>query len=278
MSTIDGDSPSIAAEPTARPSVLTAMKATWSTRVRSYLSAPSALAFNTLVYLSVVAALSGLWKVAVEAAGGEMVGYGPLAIVWYITATEVAIMATPPRVIEDESNLILDGSVETDLLRPIDLFAVHVANWIGQSSPRFLACFFAGLIWALWFGGAPSALAPLLAAGVSLVLAIVINIVAQVTVAAATFWVRDTKGLWFLYQKLVFVVGGMLLPLEVLPSAVEQVARLLPFMAMAYAPGRLAAGFWEPELLAIQLVWLAVLVTAGLTAYRRGLDRLRRQP
>ena len=254
------------------------MRATWSTQVQAYLSAPSQLVFITMVYVSVVAALSGLWKVAVEATGGEMVGYGPLAIVWYITSTEVAIMATPPRVIEDESNLILDGSVESDLLRPIDVFAVHVANWIGQSSPRFVSCLFAGLLWGLWFGGRPPSVGLIILAGLSLLLAIVINIIAQITVAAATFWVRDTKGLWFLYQKLVFVLGGMLLPLEVLPSTVEQVARYLPFMAMAYVPGRLAAGFWEPELLLTQVAWLVVMTVVGLLLYRRGLDRLRRQP
>jgi ABC-2 type transport system permease protein len=270
----------LATDPARRPQPSSAAVAgaTWSTRVLGYLASPSQLVFNTLVYLTVVGALSGLWKVAVEAAGGEMVGYSALAIVWYITATEVAIMATPPRVIEDESNLILDGSVETDLLRPIDLFVVHVTNWIGESSPRFLACVGAGLIWALWFGGTPASWSPVLLAGVSLVLAIVFNIVAQVTVATSAFWVRDAKGAWFLYQKLVFVVGGMLLPLEVLPAAVERAARVLPFMAMAYAPGRLAAGFLEPSLLLIQVAWLAVFLVCGALLYRRGLNRLRRQP
>jgi ABC-2 type transport system permease protein len=36
-----------------------------------------------------------------------------------------------------------------------------------------------------------------------------------------SFWLRETGASWFLYQKLVFMLGGMLLPIQVLPAALR---------------------------------------------------------
>src|SRR5207245_7380168 len=63
--------------------------------------------------------------------------------------------------------------------------------------------------------------------------------------AGASFWIRDARSTWFLYHKLVFVLGGMLLPLQVLPAWLRTIAECLPFVAMAYAPARLASGHIE---------------------------------
>ena len=85
--------------------------------------------------------------------------------------------------------------------------------------------------------------------GTPLTLALtVVNVAAQHAVAAVAFWLRDIRATWYLYQKVIFIVGGMLIPLEVLPDGVEAVARALPFMAMAYVPARLASGHLEPAL------------------------------
>ena len=88
----------------------------------------------------------------------------------------------------------------------------------------------------------------------SLVLAITANLFAQHAVAAIAFWIRDAGSIWFLYMKAVFILGGMIIPLELLPDGLQRFAMFLPFRAMAYAPARLAAGFWEPALLLEQLV------------------------
>jgi ABC-2 type transport system permease protein len=106
------------------------------------------------------------------------------------------------------------------------------------------------------------------------VLAIMCNLVAQHTFAAAAFWVRDARSAWFLYQKLVFILGGMLLPLEVLPDGLEAIAKALPFMAMAYAPARLASGHVEPQLLLVQLGWLVALCIAASAVFAAGERRL----
>jgi ABC-2 type transport system permease protein len=94
------------------------------------------------------------------------------------------------------------------------------------------------------------------------------------TLAGSAFWLRDTRATWFLYQKLVFLLGGMLLPLQVLPGFLYHVAMVLPFMAMAYAPARLASGHVEPWLLLVQVGWLVVLVAGAAAVFAAGQRRL----
>jgi ABC-2 type transport system permease protein len=115
---------------------------------------------------------------------------------------------------------------------------------------------------------------PLLLAAPSLVLAVMCNLVAQHAFAGVSFWIRDARATWFLYQKLVFIVGGMLLPLEVLPPVMTRVALFLPFMAMAYAPSRLASGHLDLWLLGAQIGWLVVLGGLAVAVFSRGERRL----
>jgi ABC-2 type transport system permease protein len=122
-------------------------------------------------------------------------------------------------------------------------------------------------------GGVPSG-AGLALAVPSLVLAITANLAAQHACAAAAFWVRDARTTWFLYQKFVFVLGGMLLPIQVLPGWLQGVAWSLPFTAMAYAPARLASGHVEPTLLLVQAAWVLALVAAAAGAFAAGQRRL----
>ncbi|MDQ3107580.1 MAG: ABC-2 family transporter protein, partial [Actinomycetota bacterium] len=193
---------------------------------------------------------------------------------WYVASSEAATVSLNTRLIEETGEDIATGSIAVELLRPISVLALRVATEIGRCLPRLTACAALGVVFGLVVGGPPPRLASLLLAGPSLVLAVACNLVAQHAFAGASFWVRDARSTWFLYQKLVFIVGGMLLPLEVLPSALFDIAYVLPFMAMAYAPSRLAAGFLEPELLVLQVGWLVVLSAVAVAVFARGERRL----
>jgi ABC-2 type transport system permease protein len=100
------------------------------------------------------------------------------------------------------------------------------------------------------------------------------NIASQHAFGGVAFWLLDAKSTWFFYQKLVFLPGGMLIPLELLPPALEAISKLLPFAVMAYVPGRIASGHADPWLLVWQAAWLAALVMAALTVFAAGERRL----
>ena len=65
-----------------------------------------------------------------------------------------------------------------------------------------------------------------------------------------------------------------ILPLELLPPGVGDVARLLPWAAMAYVPGRIASGHLDPWLIASQVAWLGVSLALAVGVFALGERRL----
>jgi ABC-2 type transport system permease protein len=244
------------------------------TAARRAVADRGALVVQAAFYALVTAVLGQLWRAAAEAAGGTLSGYDGADLFWYIAVAEAAVIALPIRLIEQIGDDIGSGAVAVELLRPAPVLGVRLATELGAALPR-VACYIAvaGVLGVAITGGPPPLVGVLLALP-SMVLATVCNLLAQHAFAAAAFWVRDAKATWFLYQKLVFILGGMLIPLEMLPSWLQAAARVLPFAAMAYAPARLLAGHVEPGLLLSQLAWVAVLGLAAAGAFRAGERRL----
>ncbi len=256
-------------------SLVTGLKRAASTASAETIAAPPTLLFTGAFYLMVTAVLSALWSQAADANGGAIVGYSATALVWYVATSEATMIAIPIRLIEETGDDIGSGRVDVELLRPISLLWLRVAVQVGSLLPRLAICVVLGLGLALLVGGPPPDASSLLLALPAVAIAPLLNVVAQHAFAGAAFWLSDAKSTWFLYQKMVFVLGGMLLPLEIFPSWLENIARLLPFMAMSYVPARLASGHFEPGLIVLQLFWLAVAAIATTWLYRAGERRLR---
>jgi ABC-2 type transport system permease protein len=232
------------------------------------------LVVSIAFYVVIVGTLSGLWRIAVDANGGDLAGYSAVALTWYIVTSEAAIVSVNARHIEDIGTDIAQGTVAVELLRPASVLGVRMATEVGRGLPKVAALWAAGALLASVVGGTAPDPATLVLVAPSLVLAITANLLAQHTVAAIAFWIRDAGSIWFLYMKAVFILGGMIIPLELLPDWLQRAAMLMPFQAMAYAPARLAAGFWEPALLLQQVLWIGVLAVAAAAAFRSGERRL----
>jgi viologen exporter family transport system permease protein len=241
---------------------------------RRALAQPGELAVRVLFYACILVVFSALWSAATKANGGAIAGYDVRSLLWYVTFAEGSVIATKPRLVETIGWDIASGAIVTEMLRPASVVGLRLAAELGEAVVRLACAWVAGgtIAW-LYVGAPPSAEGVALAVPASL-LAIACNIAAQHAFAGAAFWLRDSRSTWFLYQKLVFLLGGMLLPLEFLPHALALVARLLPFSSMAYVPARLASGHVEPALLALQAGWLVALLTAAWAVFRAGERRL----
>jgi ABC-2 type transport system permease protein len=225
-------------------------------------------------YVLVVGVLAGLWRVAVGANGGAVAGYSAAAITWYVITSEASTVCLNQRMIADIGRDIGSGAIAVELLRPAPVLGVRITAELGRVLPRLAACCALGAVLAGMTVGAPPRPASMLLAAPSIVLAVACNIVLQHAFAGVAFWLRDAGSAWFLYQKLVFVVGGMLIPLEALPRWLRMTAAVLPFRAMSYAPARLASGHMEPLLLLEQAGWLVVLLWGATAVFRAGERRL----
>lgn len=255
------------------------MTGTWvsavgRTSARRVASERSSLLVTAVFYAMVASVLAGIWQVAASENDGRVVGYSAVALAWYAATAEMGTIALPMRLMEEIGDDIGSGRFQVELLRPRRPLWVRVVEQLGRCLPRLGVCVVAGIVLATVIGGAPPSSVALALGAPALLLAVAVNLVVQHAFAGAAFWLREAKGTWFLYQKMYFVLGGMLLPLEVLPTWLETIARASPFAAMAYVPARLASGHVEPELLLLQLGWLALALVVAGAVYRAGERRI----
>jgi ABC-2 type transport system permease protein len=226
-----------------------------------------------LMYLVVLVVLAALWRAAIGE-HGSIAGYDFRAMLWYLTIAEASVICVDPRLIEQVGSAIGDGSVSVELLRPISVVGFRLASSLGECMGRFVVGLVAGSAFAWSQVGPPPDGAAFALAVPAAIIGLTANLAAQHTFAAMAFWVNDAKAAWFLYQKLVFLLGGMLLPLEFLPGGVEKAARFMPFWSMSYAPARLASGHFDPLLLLGQVGWLLALLGAAVYVFGLGQRRL----
>ena len=253
---------------------MTAMAAQLHISARRALHQPGELAVRVAFYALVLVIFSALWSAATRANGGSIAGYDDRALLWYVAAAEGSVIATKPRMIENIGWDISSGAIVIEMLRPASVVGLRLAAELGEALVRLVSALLVGAVIVWLYVGPPPSAAALALAVPSTVLALACNLAAQHAFAGAAFWLRDARSTWFLYQKLVFLVGGMLLPLEFLPATLEAIAKVLPFAAMAYAPARLASGHVEPALLAVQLGWLTVLLGCAVAVFAAGERRL----
>ncbi|HEX2295597.1 MAG TPA: ABC-2 family transporter protein [Actinomycetota bacterium] len=242
--------------------------------LRRLVASPGEMVARACFYGVIIGVLSSLWRAAAEANGGAIVGYSAAAITWYIAFSEAAVNGTKFRLIEQIGTEIGTGAFAVEMLRPVRAVSFRIAGELGDGVVRLSAMVGAGVVLATLIAGPPPHAGAFALALPSAFLAIACNVAAQHAFAALAFWQHEAKGAWFLYQKLVFVLGGMLLPLQIFPSWLESAAWAAPFWTMSYAPARLAAGFAEPLLLLGQLGWLLVLTAGAVAAFAAGERRM----
>lgn len=251
-----------------------ALAAGFTTGVRKAVAAPGELVVRVLFYMVILLVFGALWSAAAAGRDGALGEYTYVSLIWYVVAAEGCVVATKPRMIEEIGDDIGSGAITIEMLRPVTVVHMRLALELGEGIVRLAAALGAGVV-AVWIGVGPPPSWPAAALALpAAVLALTVNLLAQHVFASAAFWVADAKATWFLYQKLVFLLGGMLIPLELLPDAMATAARLLPFWATAYIPGRLLSGHTEPLLLLVQVGWLVALTWIAQLAFARGERRL----
>jgi ABC-2 type transport system permease protein len=246
----------------------------WKLGLLRTIRSPGDMAVRIGFFGIILVVMAALWGAAVAANGGSIEGYTRTSLLWYVFAAQVAVLGVRPRSVEEIGDEIGSGAIAVQMLRPVSVVGLRMAIELGEACARLAAAFPAGALITWSFAGAPPSGAALALAAPAVVLATSANIAATHAFGGIAFWLLDAKASWFFFQKLVFLPGGMLIPLELLPRALETASLLLPFAVMAYVPGRIASGHPEPQLLVWQLGWLAALVTMALAVFAAGERRL----
>ncbi len=219
-----------------------------------------------------------LWSAAYESQSAtEIAGLTLADTIWYFLIAEMIELGKfrHDQRISDE---VKDGSIAYTLNRPYNYLAYHFFNGLGETAVKMILIFLLGLPVVLWYAGPPTISLPALPAMVVVFfLALLLDFCMASSIGLLAFVTEDTFSFRLIYQKLIFILGGLLIPLDFLPAWLQRIARLLPFSQVTYAPAKLFVAF-DPQLLlgtvAMQLIWITIMGALLFLQYRWAARRL----
>jgi ABC-2 type transport system permease protein len=204
-----------------------------------------------------------LWSAVYEAQGtAEIAGLTLANTIWYFLIAEVMELgrARHDMVISEE---VKSGTIAYTMIRPYSYLLYHFFNGLGEVLVKMSLVLLLGLPLVLAVAGAPQiALIHIPAVLLVMLLAILIDFMVFSIIGLTAFVTEDVSSLRLIYQKLVFIMGGLMIPLDFLPSWLRRIAELLPFQLTTYAPAKLFAAFERGQFfqtILLQAVWITLI-------------------
>jgi ABC-2 type transport system permease protein len=246
-------------------------------QLQNNLAYPAELFWRSLAILLFLWVFTQLWRVAYGTTPtGELAGLTLNQMLWYLMLAE-AIELSRPRFSRTIADSVKDGSIAYLLNKPYNYLLYQMGVNAGDSFLRFgLNLFFgSALIWIM--SGPPPDPKGYPLVLIAVALGWIINFCITSLIGLAAFISEEVAPYEWIYQKLIFILGGMMIPLDLYPAWLQSIAKALPFAYLMYGPAKLFVDpSWEffTKLAAGQLMW--ILVLGGLVgfAYSRGIRRL----
>jgi ABC-2 type transport system permease protein len=241
------------------------------------LAYPGELVGRSLMIIPFMWIFYQLWKVTYSAAGADVIsGLSLRDMLWYLMLAETIELGRPP-IARTMSENVKDGSIAYILNKPYDFLWYQFSTAMGETIFRaLLNALFGGL--TVWFlVGGPNHPEGFLIAIPAILGAWVLHFCINAMIGLSAFVVEDVSAFTWIYQKLAFIFGGMLIPLDFYPQWLQVIAKAMPFASAIYAPSRL---FVTPSValfinvMSLQLIWILVLSVILAVVYRRGLTQL----
>lgn len=233
---------------------------------RQRLDDRAALVGRVLFYAIILAIYSRLWRAVLGGSGAPSAGDGPLgdgapgqsagSYIWYLAVTEWIMLAQPSLYLEIEAD-VRNGDVAYQLSRPLSYVGAKLSAALGELALRWLVLGASGLALGRLFSGewpSPEGLLGVLLVGT---LAGWVMLLASVAIGLSAFWIHDVTPIFLIWQKLAFVLGGLMLPIGIYPGWLRVTAEHTPFAALLYGPGQLVVQGGSDDVLHLLLTLAA---------------------
>jgi ABC-2 type transport system permease protein len=219
----------------------------------------------------IIFVFSQLWTIIFNASETNIIsGFTLQMMVWYLVLTE-AIVVSLGNIVSQIGTEIRSGEIANYITKPYHYVIYKYAQTIGRGIFTYLLIvLFGGLVAYLTVGGISINWYIIPFVFLISFLAITLNYMIIVNIGLFAFWIEEVRGIYFIYNKFVFIIGGMLVPLEILPLWLAKIGLILPFSYVAYHPAKLLVVFsfkYFLNIIVIQLAWILVFLMISLFVY-----------
>jgi ABC-2 type transport system permease protein len=235
---------------------------------------PGELLGRVVFFVLILGVFSAVWR-AVADAGGS-VQRDPREMLWYLAITEWVVMSAPMVWLQMEED-IRRGDVAYQIARPASWLGARLAHGLGALAVRAPVLLVVACTVAWLYAGPPARPAGLVVAIAFGLMAAIVMTLFHVAIGVVAFWLGDVAPAFWIWQKLLFVLGGLLLPLQFYPELFVRVARLTPFPAFLAGPASLATHepLMHAGVLALTLaLWAAFGWVIARGAFERAVRKL----
>lgn len=220
-----------------------------------------------------------IWK-AIFAHGDRIAGFDFAQILTYVAIGWIIRSFYFNNIDQEMAQQVLEGKLAMDLIKPVNLQSMYVAQAFGESIFRLalLTAPTAVILLAIYPLHRPQTWAAFLAFFVSVILSFFI--VAAINFAVGTLAIRLKSILGLLRAKyfLLELFSGLLLPISFFPHVFQVVLRVLPFQYISYIPVLLylgkIQGFGIVQALITQLFWVVAMLALGHGMWRWSAKRI----
>jgi ABC-2 type transport system permease protein len=214
----------------------------------------------------ILGVFSALWRAVGEA--GMPLPVDRTAMVWYLAATEWIVLSPPPVHVDIEAD-VRRGDVASRLARPVSYPAALFAEGVGAIAVRAPVIALGAVLCALIYTGRMPVATSLAAVAAFGLAAMLVLHGLHVLTGLTAFWLLDVSPVFWVWQKLLFVLGGLVLPLAIYPEW------LTPFPSLLAGPAGFLIGDAAPAALALRLaLWTAVTGLAVRLVFARAVRAL----
>lgn len=216
-----------------------------------------------------------IWKVAAAKVGA--VELDASLLLWYIAFNEWILIAVPDIEMDMEHEL-KSGQLAYFLPRPISYLGAKFVEGLGALLVNMLALGAVGFAFSwIWTEALPLAPFAFFLALVLGILGGILSLVFTMVIGISAFFVNEVEPWRWVWEKCLFMMGGLMLPLTVYPQWLQSIASWTPFPAILGGRSGLVFNFSFENVTWI-LFTLALWTGVGLLGlhilYRKGLKKL----
>lgn len=230
---------------------------------------------GTAFFIFILFVMTQLWK-AIYLNKGLIEGFSLEMVVWYLIITETIVLSRS-NFHTEINETIKSGELAYLLIRPYSFIGYHLFNSLGEIIPKLFAHITVGLLIGVLFTGEIGIDINFPLVFIAILMGITLNFFLYMSIALTAFWTEDNTAFFFIYSKIIFFIGGMMIPVDFLPDWLEKISKALPFVFVTYWPARLAVNFnWDiyKSILGLQLIYVFVTFLLTTIIFKLGVKKV----
>ncbi len=219
-----------------------------------------------------------LWQ-TIFAGNRSVEGLTITQLIWYLTLTEsIALSIGWRSMFDNVADDIKSGSIANYLTKPLSYMGWYFSSNLSKFF-NYFATFIVigGIVTYALVGPLHFSLLNLLPLVFLLILSFILSFFVGMAFVSLAFWFEDVTAFYWILQKALFILGGMLVPIDVYPEFVQQYLYYLPVSFITYWPAKyFVTGSADILYTAVlgQVIWGVIFFGIAVSIYKIGIRKV----